>query len=75
MNRINLMIDMYATIAAMRFYHAEVFARGGYINQAAEMTDMIDDGMASMPDLPGVEQGAAFSGLDVDVQPMEDDIL
>ena len=39
MNRINLMIDMYATIAAMRFYHAEVFARGGYINQAAEMTD------------------------------------
>ena len=44
-------------------------------SQAAELTDMIDDGMASMPELPGVEQGAAFSGLDVDVQPMEDDIL
>ena len=39
MNRINLMIDMYATIAAMCFYHAGVFARGGYIDQAAEMTD------------------------------------
>ena len=39
MNRINTIIDNHATIAAMRFYHAEMFARGGYIDQAAEMTD------------------------------------
>lgn len=38
MNRINQMIDMYATTAAMCFYHAGVFARGGYIDQAAKMT-------------------------------------
>ena len=38
MNRINQMIDMYATIAAMCFYHAGVFARGGYIDQATKMT-------------------------------------
>ena len=39
MNRINHMIDLYATISAMCFYHAGVFTRGGYIDQAAEMTD------------------------------------
>ena len=38
MNRINQMIDMYATIAAMCLYHAGVFARGGYIDQADKMT-------------------------------------
>ena len=43
MNRINQIIDMYATIAAMCFYHAGVFARGGYIDQAAEMTDRMLD--------------------------------
>ena len=39
MNRINAIIDNHATRAAMCFYHAGVFARGGYIGQAAEMTD------------------------------------
>ena len=38
MNRINTIIDNHATIAAMCLYHAGVFARGGYIDQAAEMT-------------------------------------
>ena len=38
MNRINTIIDNHATIAAMCFYHAGVFARGGYIDQAAGMT-------------------------------------
>ena len=39
MNRINTIIDNHATIAAMCFYHAGVFTRGGYIDQAAKMTD------------------------------------
>ena len=39
MNRINTIINNHATIAAMCFYHAGVFAGGGYIDQAAEMTD------------------------------------
>ena len=39
MNRINTIIDNHATIASVCFYHAGVFARGGYIDQAAEMTD------------------------------------
>ena len=39
MNRINTIIDKYATRSAMCFYHAGVFARGGYIEQATEMTD------------------------------------
>ena len=39
MNRINTIIDNHATIAAMCFYHAGVFARGEYIDQAIEMTD------------------------------------
>lgn len=38
MNRINTIIDNHATTAAMCFYHAGVFARGGYIDQAAKMT-------------------------------------
>ena len=38
MNRINQMIDKYATVAAVCFYHSGVFARGGYIDQAAKMT-------------------------------------
>ena len=38
MNRINTIIDNHATIAAMCFYHAGVFTRGGYIDQAAKMT-------------------------------------
>ena len=39
MNRINTIIDKHATNSVMRFYHAGVFARGGYIEQAIEMTD------------------------------------
>ena len=39
MNRINTIIDNHATIAAMCLYHSGVFARGGYFDQAAEMTD------------------------------------
>ena len=39
MNRINTIIDNHATKAAMYLYHSGVFARGGYIEQAAEMTD------------------------------------
>ena len=39
MNRINQMIDKYATKYAMCYYHSGVFARGGYIDQAAEMID------------------------------------
>ena len=38
MNRINRIIDMYATKYAVSFYHSGVFARGGYIDQAIEMT-------------------------------------
>ena len=38
MNRINTIIDNHATIADMRFYHAGVFTRGGYIEQAAKMS-------------------------------------
>lgn len=38
MNRINTIIDNHATRSAMCFYHAGVFARAGYIDQAAEMT-------------------------------------
>ena len=38
MNRINTIIDNHATKSLMCFYHAEVFARGGYIEQATEMT-------------------------------------
>ena len=43
MNRINRIIDMYATKSAMCFYHAGVFARGGYIEQAVEMTDRMKE--------------------------------
>ena len=37
MNRINTIINKHATKSVMCFYHAGVFARGGYIEQAAEM--------------------------------------
>ena len=39
MNRINQMIDMYATIAAMRFHHAVLLGRDGFFKESAEMTD------------------------------------
>lgn len=48
-------------------------------SQAAELTDMIDDDMAGMPEeIPPMfdaEQGAGFGGLDMNVRPAEDDIL
>lgn len=43
MNRINTIIDKYATKSVMCFYHAGVFTRGGYIDQAAEMTDRMKE--------------------------------
>ena len=43
MNRINTIINKHATKSAMCFYHAGVFARGGYIEQAAEMTDRMKE--------------------------------
>ena len=43
MNRINAIIDFYATKSVMCFYHAEVFARGGYTEQAVEMTDRMKE--------------------------------
>ncbi len=44
MNRINQMIDMHATIAAVAFYKAVSCGRDGFIEEAAEFTDkMLDD--------------------------------
>ena len=43
MNRINTIINRYATKSNMCFYHAGVFARGGYIEQAAEMTNRMKE--------------------------------
>ena len=39
MNRINLMIDMYATIAAVAFYKAVSCGRDGFIEEAADFAD------------------------------------
>ena len=39
MNRINQMIDMYATIAAMCFHHAVLLGRDGFFEEAADFTD------------------------------------
>lgn len=39
MNRINTIIDMYATIAAMCFHHAVLLGRDGFFKESAEMTD------------------------------------
>ena len=43
MNRINTIINKHATNSAMCFYHAGVFARGGYIEQAAKMADRMKE--------------------------------
>ena len=43
MNRINMIINKHATNSAMCFYHAGVFARGGYIEQAVKMTDRMKE--------------------------------
>ena len=39
MNRINAIIDMYATIAADCFHRALLLGRDGFIEEAAEFTD------------------------------------
>ena len=43
MNRINLMIDMYSTIAAVAFYKAVSCGREGFIEEAADFTDKMLD--------------------------------
>ena len=43
MNRINLMIDMYSTIAAVAFYKAVSCGRDGFIEEAADFTDKMLD--------------------------------
>ena len=39
MNRINTIIDFYATVAAATFFNAVLCERDGYIEQATEFTD------------------------------------
>ena len=39
MNRINQMIDMYATIAAVAFFKAVACGRDGFIEESVEFTD------------------------------------
>lgn len=39
MNRINQMIDMYATIAAVSFYKAVSCGRDGFIEEATDFTN------------------------------------
>ena len=39
MNRINTIIDFYATVAAATFFNAMVCARDGSIEESAEFTD------------------------------------
>ena len=43
MNRINTIIDMYSTIAAVTFYKAVVCGRDGFIEEAADFTDKMLD--------------------------------
>ena len=43
MNRINQMIDMYATIAAVSFYKAVSCVRCGFIEEAADFTNKMLD--------------------------------
>ena len=43
MNRINTIIDMYATIAAMCFHHAVLLGRDGFIEEASDFTDKMLD--------------------------------
>ena len=43
MNRINLMIDMYATIASVAFYKAVSCGRDGFFEEAADFTDKMLD--------------------------------
>ena len=43
MNRINTMIDKYATIAADCFHRALLLGRDGFIEEAADFTDKMLD--------------------------------
>ena len=43
MNRINQMIDMHATIAAVAFYKAVSCGRDGFIEEATDFTDKMLD--------------------------------
>ena len=43
MNRINQMIDMYATIAADCFHHALLLGHDGFIEEATDFTDKMLD--------------------------------
>ena len=43
MNRINRIIDMYATIAALAFFNAVSCGRDGFIEEAADSTDKMLD--------------------------------
>ena len=43
MNRINAIIDMYSTIAAVAFFKAVACGRDGFIEEAAETTDRMLD--------------------------------
>lgn len=39
MNRINTIIDFYATVAASTFFNAVLCGRDGFIEEAADFTD------------------------------------
>ena len=43
MNRINRIIDMYATIAAVAFYKAVSCGRDGFIEEATDLTNKMLD--------------------------------
>ena len=43
MNRINQMIDMYATIAAVAFFKAVACGRDGFIEEATDFTNKMLD--------------------------------
>ena len=43
MNRINAIIDMYSTIAAVAFFKAIECGRDGFIEEAADFTDKMLD--------------------------------
>ena len=43
MNRINQMIDMYATIAADSFYLALLLGRDGFFEESTDFTDKMLD--------------------------------
>ena len=48
MNRINQMIDMYATIAADCFYRALLLGRDGFIEEATDYTNKMMDAQGQL---------------------------